>query len=60
MSYKYKLLYETLDRLERGLYTSVKLDWCSDYISWLWKFRRIDHDELVHLTDRVIKLYERH
>lgn len=54
--YRYKLLIKTLDRLERGLWTAVDIHWCSDTITWLWKWRKITEEEMNVLCNRVIAI----
>jgi len=47
---KIKRIEDTLDRMERGLYTGVSIGWVTDQIAWLWKFRYISYDEMTRLT----------
>lgn len=57
----YERLLETLDRLENYKYvgdTMNKLSWCSDTITWLWKWRKITKEEMESLCNRVIVLFE--
>ena len=49
---KVSKLYNTMDRMERGLYTGLSIGWVTDQIAWLWKFRYIDYDEMTKLTAR--------
>lgn len=51
---KIKKVEDTLDRMERGLYTGVSIGWVTDQIAWLWKYRYIDHDKLNELTSHAI------
>ena len=56
---KVNRLEKALDRLEKNQYSELSLDYISNQISWLWKFRYITHDKMEELADRVINLYER-
>lgn len=54
---RYALVLDTLDRLERGMYTGgLDVYWCGNSITWLWKFRKITAEEKDALCDRVIAL----
>lgn len=56
---RYALVLKTLDRLERGMYTSgLDIHWVSDSISWLWKWKKITKEEMESLCDRVIVYLE--
>ena len=58
MCKRYKLLLKILDKLERGLYTGgLDSYWCSETISWLWKWRKITEKEKNELCERVINLH---
>ena len=58
MCKRYKLLLKILDKLERGLYTGgLDSYWCSETISWLWKWRKISKEEMHNLCDRVFELH---
>ena len=58
MCNRHKLLLKTLDKLERGLYTGgLDSYWCSETISWLWKWRKISKEEMHILCDRVFELH---
>ena len=53
------LLLNTLNNLERGLYTGgLDSYWCSETISWLWKWRKISEEEMQALCNRVIALHQ--
>lgn len=54
--YRYKLLIKNLDRLERSLRAEVDIHWCSNTISWLWKWKKITKEEADILCERVIDL----
>lgn len=57
ISKRYKLVLDTLDRLERGMYTGdFDIYWCGDSIAWLWKWKKITAEEKDMLCDRVIAL----
>lgn len=58
MCHRHRLLLHTLDQLEKGLFTG-NLDsyWCSEAISWLWKWRKITEKEKDELCERVINLH---
>lgn len=47
---KIKRIEDTLERMERGLYTGVSIGWVTDQIAWLWKFRLINHDKMTDLA----------
>lgn len=49
---KLKFINDTLDRMERGLYTGVGIGTITDQIAWLWKFRKIDYETMAQLTDK--------
>ena len=52
---RYALVLDTLDKLERGLYTGgLDIHWVGDSIGWLWKWKKITTDEKDVLCDRVI------
>lgn len=54
---RYALVLDTLDRLERGMYTgNLDIYWCGDSIAWLWKWKKITKAEMESLCDRVIAL----
>lgn len=58
---KIKRIDDTLDRMERGLYTGIRIGKITDQIAWLWKFRHISYDEMTRLTARaryVISTYK--
>ena len=56
---RYERLLDTLDKLENYKYTGgLDVHWCSDTISWLWKWRKISEEEMETLCDRVIVLFE--
>ena len=57
--YRYKLLIQTLDRLERGMWTQVDIHWCCDTITWLWKWKKITEEEKDILCDRAIEILNR-
>ena len=61
MLYKYKLLLETIDRMERRLWVSSALDtmWCANTITMLWKRKYITEAEASALADRVTAIIER-
>lgn len=54
---RYALVLDTLDRLERGMYTgNLDIYWCGNSIDWLWKWKKITRAEMESLCDRVIAL----
>ena len=53
---RYKTLIDGINRLERGLYTTVNVGWCCDTIAWLWKWRKITESEMESLCDRMIAI----
>lgn len=54
---RYELLVETIDKLERGVWTgSLDVHWCCDSITWLWKWKKITEDQKNSLCDRMIEL----
>ena len=56
---RYALVLDTLDRLERGMWTGgLDIHWCSDSIVWLWKWRKITAEEKDTLCERVIAYCE--
>jgi hypothetical protein len=56
---RYLLVLETLDRLERGMYSGLDAHWCSDSIGWLWKWKKINQTQMHELCDRVIALFKK-
>lgn len=52
---KVKRIKDALDRMDRGLYAGVTIDWVTDQIVWLWKFRYIDHDTMTELSTHAIQ-----
>lgn len=58
MCKRYNLLLKTLSNLEKGLYTGgLDSYWCSETISWLWKWRKISEEEMHLLCGRVYALH---
>lgn len=56
---RYSLVLNTLDKLERGMYTGgLDIHWCCDSITWLWKWRKITKEEMESLCDRAIAILE--
>lgn len=52
---RYALVLDTLDRLERGMYTGgLDIHWVGDSIGWLWKWKKITRAEMEDLCNRVI------
>ena len=52
--YRYKLLIETIEKLERREYTGFDTYWCANTINWLWKWKNITKEEMESLCDRVV------
>lgn len=57
--YRYKLLIDTIERLEQRKHTSLDTLWCANTITWLWKWRKITKREMESLCDRIITINER-
>lgn len=51
-------LRETLDRMESGKYTGIKISKVTDQIAWLWKWRKISREEMIELTEQAIRILE--
>lgn len=51
-------LRETLDRMESGKYTGIKISKVTDQIAWLWKWRKISREEMKELTEQAIRILE--
>lgn len=48
---------ETLSRINRGLYTALSIEWCSDRIYWLHKFGYLTDSELTELTGKATDIF---
>lgn len=54
---RYALVLDTLDRLERGMYTGgLDLYWCVCSVDWLWRWKKITKAEFDALCERVMDL----
>lgn len=58
--YRYELLIKSIERYENGKFAEVDYHWCSDTISWLWKWRKISKEEMHSLCNRMIYLMDNH
>ena len=47
---KVKFVRDTLDRMDQGKWTGVRIGCITDQIAWLWKFRKIDYETMTELT----------
>lgn len=55
---EYQKISEAIERLENFKYPIHSSDWCSDRITWAWKFRKITEAQKDELVDRMIKVFE--
>lgn len=55
---KIKTIDNTLDKMERGMWTGVSTGYIIDQIAWLWKFKHISRAEMERLADRTINILE--
>lgn len=53
-----KQLKNVLDDMENGKYTSFPIWRATDQIAWLWKWKKITHEEMVKMTDQAIRILE--
>ena len=53
---KKERVQKILDRMERGQYTGFTIEHIVDKITWLWKWRKITHDELTKMTSQVMRI----
>ena len=53
---KVKRLENNLNRLERGLYHELSIDYIISQIDWLWKYRYISESKKNDLCDKVIEI----
>ena len=57
----YDRLLKTLDDLENYKYVGNrfnKISWCSDTVTWLWKWRKISLEEMESICDRITILFK--
>lgn len=45
-----------LDRMSAGKYSSFTIGQLADQVSWLWKWRKITHDEMEMMCLQVISI----
>ena len=58
-NYKIKELHDALDRLEAGKPSIYSIEWCTNRIDWLWRFRHISEEEKDELCEQAIRILER-
>ena len=46
------------DRVESGKYVSLPINYITDKIDWLWKFRHITYEQMSQLTSRATYIIE--
>lgn len=56
--YRYKLLIDSIEKYEAGKPCNISFHWCSNTITWLWKWRKITEDEMKSLCNRMINVME--
>lgn len=54
----YAEIDNTLTAIELDKYAPHSLDWCADRVDWCWKWRKITHEQMVELADRVCSCYD--
>ena len=53
-----KQLKDALNNMEYGKYSCIPIRRVTDQIAWLWKWKKITHDEMVEMTDQAIRILE--
>lgn len=55
-------VYEKIDKAlkqhEKNGYYERSLDSIASYIDWAWKWRKITHEEMENVADRICALYD--
>ena len=54
----YSEIDKALSRFEQSKYPLHSIDWCANRIDWCWKWRKITHEQMVSLANRVIAINE--
>lgn len=57
-SKEYIKIDTALRRLETYKYPIHTIEWCADRIDWAWRWRKITHEEMQELCDRVCNFLE--
>lgn len=57
---KVNLIDDYFNRIQEGRWTGLKIQYITDQIVWLWKYRHITEEEMVRLTDRAIYIMDRY
>lgn len=51
-----KQLKDALNNMEYGKYSCISIQRATDQIAWLWKWKKITHEEMVEMTDQAIRI----
>lgn len=49
---------DCLSRIERGLYSTLNINQCCDYISWMAKFKKVPREVWEPLCDKATEILE--
>lgn len=58
ISRKIDRISDNLDRIERGLHGDLSLSYCSDYISWVAKFKKVPREIWEPICDKITKMFQ--
>lgn len=53
---KIQKIEDTLTKMEQGKYTGLSIDYITDQIDWLWKFRYINEEILDNLCTHAVNV----
>lgn len=55
---EYEKINEALERLENYKHPIHSAEWCSNRISWAWKFRKITREQMEELANRMTEYFK--